>query len=186
MSEQTDAAETAQDAIIENVESKGVTVEHPGWHKLVAITTMIMALLAAIGGMMTAISSHEALVERTRAIIELNYLEGDRLYVETVKNKHEMLIALGETPDPAEIESIALYEESMEGEKGNIAQEAALALTAGNVHVVFAVAVTLLSLGITLGGMAVIVETMWLWVAGILIGGAGAVGISIGIGWLLS
>lgn len=186
MSEPTDTVEMAGDAVIERVEATGVTVHHPGWHKQVAITTMIMALLAAIGGMMTAISSHEALVERTREIIELNYLEGDRLHVETLRTKHELLIALGETPDSAEIASIALYEERMQEEEANFAQEAALARTAGNVHVVFAVAVTLLSLGITLGGMAVIVETRWLWAAGIFIGVAGAVGIAIGVVSLLS
>ena len=93
MSELIEIAETAQDAVIEAVELKQVGGEQPEWHRQVAFTTMIMALLAAFGGMLAAITASDALLDRTKEIIELSYLEGDRIYLETLKSKHEILTA---------------------------------------------------------------------------------------------
>jgi hypothetical protein len=51
---------------------------------------------------------------------------------------------------------------------------------------IFAIAVTLLSLGITLGGMAIVVERKSLWTVGILFGAAGALGAGIGVFYMLA
>lgn len=186
MSDLTEITQTAQDAITEEVGSKEVGGVHPEWHKQVAFTTLIMALLAALGGMLAGISVHQAFVERTKEIIEMSSLEGDRLYVETLKTKHEILVVLGETPDPAEIESMVAFEKELRELEAGAARDEALAATTGNAHVIFAIAVTLLSVGITLGGMAVVVERKWLWFAGLVVGTAGVLGVGVGIALMLS
>ena len=140
-----------------------------------------MALLVAVAGMLASICAHTALVERTKEIIEMNYLEGDRGRVETLKSKHGILTALGETPDPAEIELVVAFEEEMRKLEAGSAREEALTHTITNAHVIFAIAVMLLSIGITLGGTAVVVERRWLWAAGLVVGAAGTLGVGIGI-----
>ncbi len=66
--------------------------------------------VAELAGM----TAHQALIERTEEIIELNIMEGDRIYMETLRSKHEILTALGESPDQAEIEAIEAFEKEMQ------------------------------------------------------------------------
>ena len=53
-------------------------------------------------------------------------------------------------------------------------------------HVIFAIAVTLLSMGIILAGMAVVIERKWLWATGLVIGTAGSLSVAIGIAVMLT
>lgn len=186
MTELTEVTETAQDAVTEAIESPVVGPEEPRWHDHVALTTLIMALLAALGGLLAGMTAHEALLERTEEIIGMSSLEGDRLSAETLKSKHEILIALGRTPDPAEVERVAAIEQGMQEPQASTARKETLAVAASQTHLICAIAVTLLSLGITLGGMAVVVERKVLWTVGLFVGAAGAVGVGIGVLSMLS
>ena len=72
-------------------------------------------------------------------------------------------------------------EEEMRELEADAAREEMLALAGARADTVFAIAVTLLSLGITLGGMAIVIERKFLWTVGIVFGALGAVGISMGV-----
>ena len=48
MSEHANTGEAAQDLVIEAVDSKEDEEEHPGWHKHVSLTILILALLSAL------------------------------------------------------------------------------------------------------------------------------------------
>ena len=186
MSELMETTDAAQLATIEAIESEEVGERQLRWHKQVALSTLVMALLAALGALLAGITANEALLETSKQILQVSYLEGDRVYSETLKAKHEILIALGEAPDPAEARTVVEFEAEMRELEVGAAREAMLASSAGRVHLVFATAVTLLSLGITLGGISVIVEHKLLWVAGILFGAAGAAGVGLGVLTMLS
>jgi hypothetical protein len=181
MSELTEMVETAQDAVTEAVESKEVGEEEPRWHNRVALTTLVMALLAALGALLAGTTANEALLDRTEEIIEMSRLKGDRLQAETLKSKHEILLALGETPDQAEMERVEAFETEMRELEAEGAREEALTLSSTSAHQVFAIGVTLLSLGITLGGMAVVVERKLLWYVGLLFGALGVLTVGIGV-----
>ena len=186
MTELNEITETAQDAVIEAVESPKVGSEPRGWHKTVALSTLVMALLAALGGLLAGITANEALLTRTAEIIKMSSMESDQQYLETLSSKHEILAALGKTPDPAEVQEIATLREETRGLEAETPHVEIQALSAASAHMTFAAAITLLSLGITLGGMAVVVERKWLWVIGLALGGLGAVGLGIGIIQMLS
>jgi hypothetical protein len=186
MFESTGMTKVAHDAVLETFESEEGTERHPRWHRQVALTTMIMALLAAFGSLLAGITANEALLERTIEIIEVSYLEGDRVYVETLRAKHEILAAVGETPNSAEFEAVLAFEEEMRELEADAAREEELVLATAHTHMIFAVAVTLLALGITLGGTAVVVERKLLWVAGLVFGAAGAAGVGLGVLRMLS
>lgn len=53
--------------------------------------------------------------------------------------------------------------------------------TSTHAHVIFAIAVTLLSVGITLGGMAMIARKRFLWIIGLVFGVGGAVSLVFGL-----
>jgi hypothetical protein len=181
MSDLEEILETAQDAIMEAVESQEVGADAPRWHRQVAVTTLILAVLAALGGLLAGMTANEALLDRTQEIIDMNRLESDRAYVEMLKSKHEILTALGETPDPVEIEAVVAFEEEMAELERETADEEALVRVSANAHEIYAIAVTLLALGITLGGMAIVIERKFLWIVGIVFGALGAVGTGMGV-----
>ena len=181
MSEIPESVETAEDFITDAMDSQEVGDGHPRWHKHVALTTLIMALLTALGAMLAGMSSHQAMIERTQEIIEVNSLESDRIYVETLKSKHEILTTLGETPDQAEIKAIAAFEKELQELETQAAGEETLVLTDTRSHHIFAIAVTLLSLGTALCGMSIIVNQKFLWGAGLLFGAIGSVGVGLGV-----
>jgi len=186
MSELTEMTDTAQEAATAALEAQEAREQERRWHRQVALTTLLMALLAALGGLLAGITADQALIDRTKEIIEVSYLEGDRACAETLKAKHEILIVLGESPDPAEIERLRAFEKEREVLETESAVEEMEVFEAGSAHMTLAIAVTLLSLGITLGGMAVVVERKPLWLAGLLFGAAGALAVGLGVLRMLS
>ena len=181
MSEIGESTELVEELILEAVKEDEAGHRSPRWHRYVALTSLVLALLTALGGLLAGMTAHESLLERTREIIDISRAESDRISVEVLQAKHEILASLGEAVDPAEIALIQTYEE----EEAELAMEAALGeaktQVIGYTHLVLAIAVTVLSVGITLGGMAVVVEERSLWIAGIAIGLVGTVGLAFGI-----
>jgi predicted small integral membrane protein len=150
------------------------------WHRLVAFTTLVLAIFAAISALLAGLSAGEVLVDRTEEIVELTEARGDQIRVEVLRAKHELLAVAGvaapqeEVVEIEEIEAAARESE----EEGNAARDKAFA--AEHTHLVFAVAAAIFAVSIAVTGMAVIVNQQWLWVAG---GVGGLVGLAIlGIG----
>jgi hypothetical protein len=181
VSELGDSTEVADELILETTKEGGDERESPGWHRLVALSTLILALLTAVGALLAGITAHEAVLERTEQAIEMSVLEGDRVTVEVLKAKHEILSSLGEARDPDEIAVVEAYEEQIAELFEETAREEGVVQEAGSAHLILAIAVTVLSVGITLCGMSVVIDQKWLWMAGLAIGLAGAVGLVIGI-----
>jgi len=186
MSELPESVETAEDFITDVLETQEVGDGHPRWHKHVALTTLVLALLTALGAMLAGMSAHQAMIDRTQEIIEVNSFEGDRNYVETLKVKHEILTALGETPDQAEITTIAAIEEEMLELEIKTFGDESLVNTTTKAHHIFAIAVALLSLGTALCGMSIIVNQKYLWGVGLLFGTIGTAGVGLGVLGMMS
>ncbi len=181
MSEHANTGEATQDFVNEVADSGEVGEEHPGWHKHVSLVILIMALLSALGAVLAGMTAHQALIERTEEIIELNIMEGDRIYMETLRSKHEILTALGESPDQAEIEAIEAFEKDMQDLETEAAIEETKVITAISTHLIFAIVVALLSLGTALCGMSIIADQKYLWMVGTVFGVIGTIGLGIGV-----
>ena len=181
MSELPETVESAQDFVTDVMDSQEVGDRHPHWHKHVALTTLVMALLTALGAMLASMSANQSMIDRTQEMIEVNSLERDRIYVETLKSKHEILTTLGETPDQAEIKAIAAFEKEIQELDTQAAGEETLVLTDTRSYYIFAIAVALLSLGTALCGMSIIVNQKFLWGAGLLFGAIGTAGVGLGV-----
>ena len=181
MSEIGESSELVDELFLESVKEDEGAHRGPRWHRQVALSSLVLALLAALGGLLAGITAHESLLERTQEVIAVSRLEGDRVSIEVLRAKHEILSSLGEPVPSAEIARIEAYEE----EARELGREATLEEVQARItdyaHLVLAVAVTVLSVGITLGGMAVVVEEKWLWAAGMAIGSVGTLGLAWGI-----
>ena len=181
MSEIGESTELVEELVLESVKEDAGAHKSPRWHKRVALTSLVLALLTALGGLLAGMTAHESLLERTREIIDISRAETDRISVEVLQAKHEILASLGESVDPAEIALLEAYEEEQQELMMEAALEEAQTQVTGYTHLVLAIAVTVLSVGITLGGMAVVVEERLLWIAGLIIGLIGMVGLAFGI-----
>ena len=181
MSEIGESTELVEELVLESVKEDAGAHKSPRWHKRVALTSLVLALLTALGGLLAGMTAHESLLERTREIIDISRAETDRISVEVLQAKHEILASLGESVDPAEIALLEAYEEEQQELMMEAALEEAQTQVTGYTHLVLAIAVTVLSVGITLGGMAVVVEERSLWIAGLIIGLIGMVGLAFGI-----
>jgi hypothetical protein len=153
----------------------------PRWFTYVALSTLLMALLSAFAALMAALSAHEALLERTQEIVDFVALETDRIEIEVLQSKHEILRQFDETPAESELARVEAYREDVARLIEQTVDEESLAQAATHAHLVLAVAVTLLSIGITLGGMAIIANQRFLWIIGLVFGLAGAVGVVLGL-----
>ncbi len=70
--------------------------------------------------------------------------------------------------------------------KASTASEEEMVRVSANAHEVFAIAVALLALGITLGGMAIGTERKFLWTVGLVFGALGTLGTGISVLIMLS
>jgi hypothetical protein len=174
-------AEHALETIHEHVAESPHHPSSPPWFTYVALSTLVMALLSAFAALMAAISAHESLLERTQEILELVALDTDRIEIEVLTSKHDLLRQLEAEPSGAELDRVAAYREEVERLLDQTAEDEAIVGSTTHAHIVFAVAVTLLSIGITLGGMALIAKQRFLWIVGLVFGLVGDASVVYGM-----
>lgn len=170
----------AHETIHEHVTEGHHRPSAPRWFTHVALSTLLMALLSASGALMAAISAHESLLERSQEILDFVAIETDRVEIEVLQSKHEILRQLDEPPAEPELARVRAFREDLERLGEEVSEEESVVRATTHAHLVFAVAVTLLSIGITLGGMAIIARQRFLWLIGLVFGLAGAVSVAIG------
>ncbi len=172
-SEFEEAAEVAQDLIKEKLSEESEELSQ--WMNHVALSTMVMALLVAIGVLLAGFSADDLMIERTEEILEKSSLESDRLDIEVLKSKHAVLLALDKVPDPEEIERIRTNQKEMEELNAKLETEQSKFENTLFEHQLQAIGVTLLSIALTLSGMAVIVKRKNIWKTGLVFGVIGTI-----------
>lgn len=177
-SEISKSSESVSDAIVEHLQGGN---GHDGWIKGVAITAMLMALFSAIGALLAGITSNDSLMERTEEVLEVSRLANDELHVEVLRTKHELLWSLGKVPAEEEVARIQAYENDAKAMRMAAEQEEALVGMSAYSHEIFSIGVTLLSIGITLSGMAIVASRPGLWHIGIVFGVLGCGFVALGM-----
>jgi len=186
MSELDDSIEMSSELATESVKHGKGKQQRPRWHDWAAFSTLLMAMFITVGALLAGITAHDALLDRTQEIIDLSVCQGDRLTDEVLKAKHEILVSMGETPDEVEIARIEEYERETEALDVKAARAEEGVQTMERPNLVFILAVSLLSTGITLSGMSIIVERKLLWYVGIVFGTVGALIVGVGIAMMLT
>ena len=110
MSYSGETTEVVNELVLESAQADEGGTQHPLWHRQVAMSTLLMALITAVGALLAGITAHEALLDRTQEIIEITIDENDRVSIEVLKAKVEIMTKFGETPDPVDLALIKTYE----------------------------------------------------------------------------
>jgi hypothetical protein len=176
-----ESTEAVNELIVEQVTDRSTDRKQAEEETGIALSTMLMALLAAFGALMAGISAHDALLDRTEEAVLVSIRESDRLAIELLRAKHDILVSLGERPDGVELAQIAKYDREATQFADEISREEAQVQALVLPHLVFSIAVTLLSVGIALNGIAAVTKKRFSWFAGMAFGLGGAIGIATGV-----
>ncbi len=180
VSELEEAAEITHELIKEDVFYQKDN-EKSEWISWVALLTMIMALISALGALLAGVTSNQLLITRTEAILELSHMESDRINFEILKSKHDILHVLNHPVDEAERTLVRNYQNHFgKLKKESVTDESQVQTTLLN-HELFAIGVTLLSIAITLSGMSLVTNRKRIWVGSIVFGVIGASIVGFGV-----
>jgi hypothetical protein len=152
------------------------------WTLGVALTSALLAGLAAVSSLLAGHHANEAMVEQIRSSDKWSYYQAKGIKAAVLGSKIELLEAEGKLVSPKDRQKILDYKKDQD----DIAAEATEKEHASEVHlqthVVFARAVTLFQIAIAIGAIAALTNRRPFWFVSMALG---AVGIYFLItGWL--
>lgn len=148
---------------------------HVPWHRGVAFTSLVLALLAATAALLAGITAHEVLIERTEEVIDVERFEGDRLSIEVLEAKHALLAVLGAAPPDDEVARIEAYRREVAELAADARGAEEAVVTSSSMHLRFAIAATVIAVAIAVSGLSLMMARRWVWMVGSLVGAAGSV-----------
>ena len=174
MSEENLAAEATEfaiEAVTEHDQKHGAL---PRWVEWASLSTMVMALFAAVGGFMASSTVEEALVDGQKQIADLITLNRMEMRSELLLNRQAVIESTGRNADQSLLDEIQAANKAATNSTKRASEEVAESRALLQTNELFAVGTTILSVAITLTGMSVIVRKQRLWLGGIGISVVGA------------
>jgi hypothetical protein len=176
MSEIQEQSERMNDTLIE-VAKEGA--KRPDWTHGVAFVSLVFGLLSALGAMLAGAAANEAILERTREILDMQTEHSDRLEAAMLRQQILLLRSLDEPVNPALDERQKALD--AEGAALEIDQSRMERFVEASVddHEILEAAVTLFAIAISFFGMSVIIQRRHLFWIGL---GVGSLGLAL-FGW---
>jgi hypothetical protein len=164
-------AEEAAEVAIEAIEERAGGHHQPvaKWVEWASLSTMVMALASAVGGLMAGKTANEAIIDRQKQIADSLIVNRLDLQSEILATRRTIIEATGGTPDPDLLQRIEAATLRLGTESKQAYEAVEESVHALGAHELFAIATTLLSVAITLTGMAVIVKREKIWYLGLCI-----------------
>jgi hypothetical protein len=139
--------------------------EGGSWSLYIAISTALMAVIAAIAGMMAGHHSNEAMIEQIKASDQWAYYQAKTIKAEIralrIENGHDV-----KTPEQTKAEAEEIQKKATEFEASSKAHLER--------HVILARAVTLFQVAIAISAIAILTRKRFLWIVSMVIAVAGA------------
>lgn len=167
-----EAVEVALEAVEDEVQ--GGREGQPVWFERAALGIMVMALFTAVGGLLSGITANEAIIDRQKAIGELIERNRTDLKAEVLLTRIDLIELMGREPDPSMLEEVAAAYEVGDRFTEEASEHVAGGAAALREHELFAIGTMLLSVAITLSGMAVVVRIKYVWSGALGLGVIGA------------
>jgi len=133
------------------------------WVLFVALSTALIAVLAAITGLLAGEHADEAMLSQLRASDQWAYYQAKGIKSETLNETSKIMLALGKAPIAGDQDKI----KENKKEQAEIKEKATEAQNESNMHVgkhsIFARGVTLFQISIAIGAISIIVKRRSLW-----------------------
>ena len=133
------------------------------WVLFVALSTALIAVLAAITGLMAGAHADEAMLSQIRASDQWAFYQAKGIKTEVLNSSNKLLIAMGKQP----IAEDAAKAKGNKKEQADIKKEAEKFQKESDTHVekhgILAKGVTLFQISIAIGAISIIVKRKSLW-----------------------
>ena len=141
----------------------------------------MMAVFAAVGGLLAGMTGNEAIIERQEEISELIDVNRTELASEVLLTRLAVIQSAGEMPEQVLLDQIRDSQIAVSEHAEKAFDDVQESKSALRTHELFAIGTTILSVAITLIGMAVIVRQKRVWYLGLAISTCGAAFVVYGI-----
>lgn len=152
--------------------------EHSGvrWISWVALSTAILAVLAAIAGMLSGKHANEAMMSQIEASDQWGYYQAKGIKAAIVETR----MTLGETPSPRDQEKVTKYAEEQAEIKREAEQKQSESRSHFHQHEVFARSVTMFQIAIAIAAISALTKRRRYWLLSLGIGAVGLVFLALG------
>ncbi len=147
--------------------------EHSGetWISWVALSTAILAVLAAIAGLLSGQHVNEAMMSQIEASNQWNYYQAKSIKASVLDAK----MSLAGAPNESDQSKHDRYEKEQEEIKSEAERKEAAAKSNFHKHEVFARAVTMFQIAIAIAAISALTRRRKFWIVSLLFGGIGCV-----------
>ena len=145
------------------------------WVMWVALSSAILAGLAAVAALLAGHHSNEAMIEQIKASDQWSYYQAKGVKANVLASKMELLQVFGKTTEEKDIRKAADYKKEQEEISREAREKEHEAKHHLKSHVIFARAVTLFQVAIAVGAIAVLAHRRRYWVVSMFFGAGGAV-----------
>jgi hypothetical protein len=143
------------------------------WVVFVAMSTAIIAVLAAITGLLAGANADEAMLSQIKASDQWAFYQAKGIKSEVINTTSKILTALGKPPIAADVDKVA----DNKKEQGEIKKKADEFQKESEMHTekheIFARGVTLFQISIAIGAISIIVKRRSLWLVSLAFAFAG-------------
>ncbi|WP_428331095.1 DUF4337 domain-containing protein [Mucilaginibacter sp.] len=137
------------------------------WVLYVALTTAVIAVLAAITGLLAGDHADEAMLSQIRSSDKWAFYQAKSIKTELINSSNKILIAIGKAPAAQDTAKIA----ANKSEQAKIMEEAKEAQKESDEHVarhkILARGVTLFQVAIAIGAISIITKRKALWIVSV-------------------
>jgi hypothetical protein len=146
------------------------------WTQGVALSSALMAVLAAVSALLAGHHANEGVLEQIKAANRWSQYQSKSIKSTVLGSKIEMLTEMEKTPKKEDVEKVEKYKDEMKEilEKANEMEKSSEHHM--DTHSSFARTVTTLQVAIALAAIAVLTRKKWLW-----LGSLGLTAIGIGL-----
>jgi hypothetical protein len=144
------------------------TAEHsgPAWISWVALSTALLAVLAAIAGLLSGKHVNEAMMNQIEAADQWNYYQAKSIKASVLDAK----MSLSGTSDESDKLKRDRYEKQQEEIKSEAERKEATARTNFHKHEVFARGVTMFQIAIAIAAISALTKKRKFWIVSLLFG----------------
>jgi len=151
------------------------------WVMAVALSTAVLAVLAAITALLAGGHANEAMMDQIQASDQWAFYQAKGIKAAVLESKTELLGGLGKEPAAGDAEKLEKYKSDQKeiqaiAEEKTRSSEAHLAR-----HETLAKGVTVFQVSIAIAAIAVLTRRRWMWFASMLLGICGCVFLFLGL-----
>jgi hypothetical protein len=135
------------------------------WVLYVALTTAVIAVLAAITGLLAGDHSDEAMLAQIKSSDQWAFYQAKGIKTDVIATSNNLLIAMGKTPaakDTAKVNANRKEQAKIMAEAKSLAKESNEHV---KLHKILARGVTLFQVAIAIGAISIITKRKALWIA---------------------